>query len=72
MTVYVGSALIVASVLCENINRIVRDLYFGFSGDFAFLDTQGTNDPIYTGLGGTGARFQLFYLFPADLPAGQG
>jgi len=72
MTVYVGTTLIIASVICENFNRIVRSLYLGFSGDFVFLDTQGTEDPIYTGLGGSTARFQLLYLTPAELPAGQG
>ena len=72
MTVYIGSVLIVASVICQNLNRIVRSIYLGFLGDFAFLDTQGTNNPDYTGLGGGGARYQLFYLSPSDLPAGEG
>lgn len=47
--------------------RIVRDRqrllldarYHGFVGDFVFVDTQGTDDPVYTGLG---ARFVLIYL----------
>lgn len=71
MDVYVdsGSTEIVVGVICQNINRIVRDLYFGFLGDFSFFDTQGTDDPIYTGLG---ARFQLIYIEPSDLPAGVG
>lgn len=69
VTLYLGPTLIVASVLCQNLNRIVRDLYFGFEGDFAFLDTQGTNNPDYTGLG---SRYQLFYLLPSDLPEGEG
>ena len=50
-------------------NRIVRDLYLGFVGDFIWFDTQGSSDPIYMGLG---SRFILVYLAPADLPAGQG
>jgi hypothetical protein len=72
MDVYVGNSLIVASVICENLNRIVRDLYLGFVGDFVFVDTQGGSnpqDPIYTGLG---ARYQLVYLEASDLPTGQG
>ena len=59
--------MIVCGVLCENLNRIVRSLYLGFSGDFVFFDTQGGNDPqdpIYTGLG---SRFVLVYLTPSDL-----
>lgn len=59
----------VAGVNCENLNRLVRDAYLGFSGDFAFADTEGSSDPIYTGLGGPGARFQLAYFTPDDLAA---
>lgn len=68
MDVYVGTALIIGGVICENLNRIVRSLYLGFVGDFCFLDTGGTSDPIYTGLG---TRFQLLYLEETDLQ-GQG
>lgn len=32
-------------------NRLVRDAYLDFSGDLFFIDTQGTADPYYTGLG---------------------
>jgi hypothetical protein len=61
---------IVGLVPCQNLNRIVRDLYFGFAGDFAFLDNNGTGqDPYYTGLG---TQFSLMYLEPSDLPAGVG
>lgn len=65
MDLYVGNVLIVAGVICENINRIVRDAYLGFIGDFIFMDTQGTSDPIYTGLG---ERWPLLYLEASDLP----
>jgi hypothetical protein len=64
MTVTVGGALIIAGVICENRNRIVRSAYLGFSGDLAFEDTQGAADPVYTGLG---TRFLLAWLEPADL-----
>jgi uncharacterized protein DUF6983 len=70
MDVYVGATLIIGGVICENLNRIVRSLYLGFTGDFVFFDATGAGaDPIYTGLGD---RFQLVYLEEADLPAGQG
>lgn len=73
MILTVNDSEITGSVICQNQNRIVRDLYFGFSGDFIFFDTQpdpinGPSDPDYTGLGG---RYQLLYLSPADL-GGQG
>lgn len=65
MTLFVSSSLIVGSVICENLNRIVRDAYLGFIGDFCFFDSQGTSDPVFTGLG---TRYQLIYLEPTDLP----
>ena len=67
--VYVGNAMIVAGVIALNLNRIVRSLYLGFVGDLCFLDTQGADDPVYTGLG---TRFLLLYLSPSDLPSGEG
>jgi hypothetical protein len=62
MDVYVNGVLIVGGVICQNLNRIIRSLYLGFNGDFAFFDTQGTTDPVYTGLG---SRYLLGY-FDAD------
>jgi hypothetical protein len=60
--VFVGTSLIAAGVICENLNRIVRDAYRGFVGDLAFLDVQTTggegSDPVYTGLG---TRYLLIY-----------
>lgn len=67
--VYVAGSLIIAGVICRNLNRIVRDLYLGFSGDLMFLDQQGSDDPYYTGLG---SRWVLVYLAPSDLPFGEG
>jgi hypothetical protein len=56
--VLVGNTYVVASAIAENLNRLVRAPYTGFIGDLAFMDTQGTDDPVYTGLG---ARWQLLY-----------
>lgn len=57
--VYVGQTLIIAGVLCENLNRIVRSIYLGFIGDLTFWDTQALADPVYTGLG---TRYLLVYI----------
>lgn len=57
-------APLIAGVICENLNRIVRSLYLGFIGDFVFVDTAGSSDPSWPGLG---SRYQLVYLTPADL-----
>jgi hypothetical protein len=64
--VLVENVLIIGGVICENQNRIVRSDYLGFSGDLAFIDTQGSDDPIYTGLG---TRFFLTYLTTEELAA---
>ena len=69
MDVFVNNALIIGGVICENLNRIVRDLYLGFVGDLMFDDTQGGTDPYYTGLG---TQYVLVYLEASDLPAGIG
>jgi hypothetical protein len=64
--VLVNGSAIITGVICLNLTRIVRNAYLGFSGDFVFYDTQGTDDPIYTGIG---SRFQLVYLEASDLAA---
>lgn len=69
MDVEVNGTLIIGGVICQNLNRIVRSLYLGFAGDFVWLDIQGSDDPIYTGLD---SRFVLVYLEVADLPTGVG
>lgn len=61
---------IVGLVICQNRNRIVRDLYLGFAGDLFFYDNSGAEqDPDFTGLG---SRYTLMYLEPDDLPPGIG
>lgn len=49
--------------VCQNNNPIFNYAYFGFLGQLAFTDTQGANDPVYTGFGD---RFQLVYLSPEE------
>jgi hypothetical protein len=55
---------VLAGVICQHANRIVRYSYLGFVGDLAFFDTQGKADPRFDGLGG---RYQLVYIEPSDL-----
>lgn len=64
LDLYVANVLLVGGVICQNINRIVRNDYIGFIGDLIFVDTAGSTDPVYTGLG---SRYQLAYLDTADL-----
>lgn len=63
---YVGNELIIAGVVAQNQNRIVRYAYLGFVGDLVFVDTQGSDNPNFTGLG---TRWLLFYLTSEELTA---
>ena len=74
MDLYRDNQQVVVGVICQNRNRIVRNLYFGFLGDFWFVDQQAAvgapgEDPVYTGLG---TRFLLEYIEASELPAGVG
>jgi hypothetical protein len=62
--VYVSDVLVIGGVICQNLNRIVRDLYLGFAGDIGFLDMQGADDPTSPGLG---TRYVFCYLETTDL-----
>lgn len=57
------------AVLAGNMTSLVPSGYFGFSGTLAWLDTQGSEPPQYTGLG---SRWVLLYLTTADFAAIQG
>lgn len=50
---------IVAGVIGRDTGMIVARQYSGFVGNLFFIDTQGNNDPDYTGFG---SRFSLVYL----------
>ena len=54
----VDGNVIVESMTCLNAVGIVREAYLGFDGQLVFIDTIGTNDPEYTGLG---SRYILTY-----------
>lgn len=66
---FLSGNLVIGGVICLNLVKIVRDLYLGFVGDLMFFDTQGTNDPVFTGLG---SRYQFLYLEAQDLPPNVG
>jgi hypothetical protein len=58
LNLYVNNAPIILGTLCRDRVWMVRDAYLGFTGDLAFIDTQGVDDPDYTGLAD---RFQLLW-----------
>ena len=55
---YVNNALLRSGMEALNLRKIVRDPYLGLVGNLYFFDSQGNQDPDYTGLGG---RFVLLY-----------
>ena len=57
---YGGSATEAAPFL------LLSGQYWGFQGDFLFIDTEGDEDPQYAGLG---TRWQLVYYTAADVAA---
>lgn len=64
LNLYVNNEPVILGVIGLNANRIVRSAYLGFIGDLTFYDTQGTDDPVYTGMG---SQFVLVYLEESDL-----
>ena len=63
--IYRDNAIVIAGVICQDRNPLVRSAYLGFVGDLMFVDTDGFSDPTYDGLG---SRYMLVYLSPSELP----
>jgi Concanavalin A-like lectin/glucanases superfamily/SPRY domain len=63
LDLFVNDAPVITGVVCQNLNRLVRLSYLGFSGDLMWQDTHGTNDPTSPGLG---TRYQLCYVESTD------
>lgn len=51
MNVWISDTLTVAGAICQNLNPVMHADYLGIGGDFIFVDTQGSDDPTYDGLG---------------------
>lgn len=56
--VEVNGVDVTTGVICRNKVRLVRSDYVSFVGTLYFVDTQGLDDPHYSGLG---ARWGLVY-----------
>lgn len=61
---YLNGEPILTAVHCHDRVLLIRYGYLGFVGDFSFFDTQGTNDPYYTGFSG-----RYFLAYGPDLGA---
>jgi hypothetical protein len=66
---YVNGALILGGTFGNIGVRLIRDLYLGFEGDFVFNDTMPAPvlGPEQVQWEGLGQRWQMLYLFPAEL-----
>lgn len=61
--VLVNGAPIVSAVIARDMAPIVCRKYTGFIGNLLFIDTQGGDQPEYTGLN---SRFKLLYLSDSE------
>jgi len=59
-----NGTLIESTILCLNAVPLVQYSYLGFNGNLVFIDTQGSNDPTYDGLGN---RYILVYYANGEL-----
>jgi hypothetical protein len=59
----VNGADVSTGILALNAVPLCPFDYTGLSGNLMFVDTQGTSDPTYAGIG---VRFQLVYLSEAE------
>ena len=64
--ILLNDEIIQSGIIARNQCLMLMNLYLGFSGDFMFIDNEGSCNPWYSGLGG---RFTLIYLAPSDFPA---
>lgn len=60
----VNGTQIISAVQCSNLVSLVPTAYLGFTGWLVFMDSQGSDNPVYTGLG---SRWVLLYLAQEDL-----
>lgn len=54
---------VVSSIVARESDPIVCRPYAGFQGNLVIIDTQGSDDPRYTGLG---TRWQMIYFTSAE------
>lgn len=55
----VAGTPILSGMICKDRVKLIRSSYINFSGNLSVVDTQGVQDPDYTGLG---SRYQLVYV----------
>lgn len=68
LTLALPTGPLLTNRMCLNRVLLVRQPYLGFVGDLAFVDLQGKQDPVYSGLytPGNAGRYALVYLAPGE------
>lgn len=66
MDLTVNGAVLFTTEIIRPMTLLVRQPSFNFIGDLVMVDTQGDDDPEWSGLG---TRWILMYYSPDDLPA---
>lgn len=62
ISVSIAGAPVISTRICRDRQRIlVNAQYRGMRGELIFIDTQGSSDPAFSGLG---TRFLLLYVTP--------
>lgn len=64
LDLYILGALVLSGVAARDRTLMVMNSYLGFVGDLMFIDTAGTADPNYSGLG---TEWFLVYLLPSEV-----
>lgn len=59
LTAWLDNEVIQSTILCVDRARMMDSNYDGFVGGFMFMDSQGNENPDYTGIG---SRWNLYYL----------
>ena len=65
LDLFIAGSPIMSGVLCRDLVYLVREAYLGFTGDLTFMDTEGGDDPQYSGLG---TRWLLLYIESVPQP----
>jgi hypothetical protein len=58
MSISLSGTVFLSSIIVMTNAQLINQTYYGFSGQLMMIDTQGTGDPDYTGLG---TRWLLIY-----------
>lgn len=64
----VNNEPLVSNIVCQDRNPLIRYPYYGFIGDFFFIDTQGADDPVYSAFG---SRYLFEYIEASDIAVAQ-